>query len=190
MTRLRRHRAAVLASCIVVAATTVSAQITASLVSPSSVVREYVSAASAIPGRGAIPSNLEVSVIYRRLVVTMLSRSPTFRRQMLRISAASRLTVRLYPASPSSHQGMRATTAFARQADGTLLANIEIVRLNGDVELIAHELEHVIEQLDDVDLAAKVGQPNSGVYATGDSGVLFETTRATRVGLQVAREAR
>jgi hypothetical protein len=85
---------------------------------------------------------------------------------------------------------MRATTDVVRDASGKLWADIAIVQLNNDGELIAHELEHIIEQLDDVDLAAKVSQPNSGVRATGDNGNLFETTRAMRVGLQVAREVR
>ena len=68
------------------------------------------------------------------------------------------------------------------------MATVDIVESTHNVELIAHELEHVIEQLDGVDLAAKLRRPNSGVYATGDSGNLFETTRAKRVGFQVARE--
>lgn len=186
MTRLQRHFAAVLVSCVAIGVTTLSAQITTSLVSPTSVVHEYVS--SAIPARGDIPPNMQVSVVYRQLVVDMLSRSPTFRRQMLRIAAATRLTVCLQPALPSWLQGVRAKTEFSRDSRGSLSANIEIVPLDNDVELIAHELEHVVEQLDGVDLAAKAGQPSSGVRATGDMGGLFETTRAVRIGLQVARE--
>jgi hypothetical protein len=154
------------------------------------VVHEYVSAASAIPARADIPQNLEVCALYRPVVIKMLNRSPTFRRQLLRIAAATHLTIHLQPALPSSQQGLRAKTDFVRKADGQLLANIDIVRSDSPVELIAHELEHVIEQLDGIDLAAKVGRPNSGVYLTGERGDLFETTRARRIGLQVAREAR
>jgi len=186
MARLRL--ALVVASCVAVSAATLSAQISLSLVSPASVVRQYVSAASAIPIGGDIPPNMHVSAIYRPLVVKMLSRSPTFRRQMLRIAAATQLSVALQPARPSTHQGLRATTQFSRKNEETLSANIEIVQMKDDVELIAHELEHVIEQLDGVDLAATLRRPDSGVYATGDSGDLFETTRAKRIGLQVARE--
>jgi hypothetical protein len=178
------------ASCLAVGVTPVSAQIATSLVSPGSVVHEYVSAISAIPSRGDIPPNLQASGIYRQLVVKMLSRSPTFRRQMLRIAAASHLTVRLQSGLASSHPGLRATADLVRKADGRFLATVDIVWSNHDVEMIAHELEHVIEQLDGVDLAARARRPNSGVYTTGESGEMFETTRATRVGLQVAREVR
>jgi hypothetical protein len=173
---------------MLVAAQPASAQIAASLVSPASVVHEYVSATYAIPARADIPLNLEVCAIYRPLVMKMLNRSPTFRRQMLRIAAATHLTIHLQSALPSSHQGLRATTGFVRTADGQLLANVDIVQSNTPVELIAHELEHVIEQLDGVDLAARVGRSNSGVYLTGGNGDVFETTRAKRIGLQVARE--
>jgi hypothetical protein len=190
MTRMRGHFTAVLVSCIVVSAPPASAQIAAGLVSPASVVHEYVSAASAIADQADIPPNFEVGAVYRPLVMKMLSRSPTFRWQMLRIAAATHLTIQLQSALPSWHEGLRATTEFARTADGKLLATVDIVRSTNDVELIAHELEHVVEQLDGIDLAAKAGRRNSGVYLTGDRGDVFETTRAKRVGLQVAREVR
>jgi hypothetical protein len=180
----------VLVSSLLVAAQPASAQMPASLVSPASVLHEYVSVASAMPPRGDIPPNIEVSVIYRPVLVKMLGRSPTFRRQMLRIAAATHLTIHLRSGLPSWTQGLRARTDFVRTADGQLLANVDIVWSNSPVEIIAHELEHVIEQLDGVDLAVKVRQSNSGVYLAGDNGNLFETTRATRIGLQVAREVR
>jgi hypothetical protein len=56
------------------------------------------------------------------------------------------------------------------------------------VELVAHELEHVIEQLDRIDLPSKAALPDSGVHSL--AGNMFETTRATRVGLKVAQEVR
>lgn len=188
MTRWRRPFAPVLMWCMVAAAAPASAQVATSLVSPASVVHEYVSAASGTAGRADIPSNMEVTDIYRGLLIRMLSRSPTFRRQMLRISAASRLTVRLQSPFTSSPQGLRATTVFERKVDGQLVANIDIAWSTSPVELIAHEIEHVIEQLDGVDLAAKLRRPDSGVFVTGEGGNVFETTRAKRVGLQVARE--
>jgi len=145
MTRWRRPFAPVLMWCMVAAAAPASAQVATSLVSPASVVHEYV-------------------------------------------SAASRLTVRLQSPFTSSPQGLRATTVFERKVDGQLVANVDIAWSTSPVELIAHELEHVIEQLDGVDLAAKLRRPDSGVFVTGEGGNVFETTRAKRVGLQVARE--
>jgi hypothetical protein len=195
----RRVRAVVLASSAVVGVvTTASAQTTpdlvrlerssASAISPISVVHEYVPAPSAMPGQAAIPSNLQVSPLYRGLVEKMLSRSATFRRQVLRIAMAPHLTVRLEVAGTPWPKSVRAKTEFARK-DGRLTANIDITPQNGDVELIAHELEHVIEQLDDVDLAAQAARAHTGVRTSGTAGVVFETTRATQIGKKVAQEA-
>ena len=46
---------------------------------------------------------------------------------------------------------------------------------HGDVEMIAHEFEHIIEQLDEVDLIQKARRSRSGVRATDGVRSLFET---------------
>ena len=48
------------------------------------------------------------------------------------------------------------------------------------VELIAHEIEHVIEQIDRVDLAESA----AGIYSVSAGGMVFETERAGRAGRQ------
>jgi hypothetical protein len=169
----------------VVMAATASAQTT-----PVGVVHEYVPSVSVAAGQVEIPSNLNVSSMYREVVETMLRQSPMFRRQMLRIAGSPQLVVYLKMTAPLWPSNVRAATRVERTRYGLLEATIEIAPLQSDVELIAHELEHVIEQLDDVDLPAKAGRPNSGVHATTGGGVLFETIRATRIGQQVAREVR
>jgi len=80
-------------------------------------------------------------------------------------------------------------TRIVRQNDG-LTARIEVARFDDLVELIAHEIEHVIEQIDAIDLAADAGQPGTGVHTVGADGMMFETARAARVGVSVAREVR
>ena len=55
-------------------------------------------------------------------------------------------------------------------------------------ELIAHEFEHIIEQLDGVDLGAHAAQPHTGVTAIGHRRDIFETMRAKRAGLKVVSE--
>src|SRR4029453_7417849 len=113
-------------------------------------------------------------------------RSATFRRQVLRIAVAPYVSVRLQAAPTPLPREVRAKTEFAHK-DGRIVANIDITPLDNDVELIAHELEHVIEQLDDIVLAAQAARPNTGVRASGTTGV-FETKRATRIGQKVAQE--
>ena len=154
----------------------------------STVTQEYV-AADLVALDVPIPDNLQVDAAYRPLLQWMLERSATFRRQCLRVAGNPRLTVRLYPPGTSWTRGARALTRFDRTADA-LVAEIHLSRLNDEVELIAHEIEHVIEQLDEVDLHSLAELPGTGVHQTLSTGETFETSRAAQVGLRVAREVR
>jgi len=148
---------------------------------------EYV-AADAVPKQLSLPANLIVQSSYRALVEQMLRGSPAFRRQCLRISGESRLIVQLKLGSPQWRSDFRATTRVTRGGDGRMTAVIEVFPLNDDVELIAHEIEHVIEQLDEVDLASHAANGNTGVRLLAEN--VFETVRARQTGLKVTGEVR
>ncbi|MSO29622.1 MAG: hypothetical protein EXQ48_01580 [Acidobacteria bacterium] len=120
----------------------------------------------------------------------MARRSATFRRQLLRIAGEPGLTVDVQAIPATRILGARAVTRISRQSTGALAAHIELTRLDDIVELIAHEIEHVIEQIDGVDLAAYAALPDTGVHAIAHDGKAFETVRATRVGVSVAQEVR
>jgi hypothetical protein len=83
-------------------------------------------------------------------------------------------------------RGNRARTRIVRTADGRLEAIVQLSPLDNVAELIAHELEHIIEQLDGVDLEAQASLSGTGVRTCGDGS--FETIRAARVGTTVARQ--
>ncbi|MEO5741297.1 MAG: hypothetical protein ABIS29_11945 [Vicinamibacterales bacterium] len=150
-------------------------------------VHQYV-AAEAVPRQLALPSNLRVSSTYRPLVESMLRDSPTFRRQCMRIGADPGLTVRLSIGETLPSAGARATTRITQSAKGQRSAVVEIGSRQDTEELIAHELEHIIEQLDGVDLAARAARPHTGVTTVGYTPDMFETVRAKRTGLKVASE--
>jgi hypothetical protein len=152
-------------------------------------VNHYV-AGDAIPRQLALPQNLVVSAMHRPLVESMLRDSPTFRRQCVRIAAEPRLTVHLSVSPPPRRYTHRAMTQLTRNAQGHLTAVVNIAPFEDTRELIAHEFEHVIEQLDGVDLAARAALPHSGVTPIGHRGTVYETTRAQRVGLKVVSELR
>ncbi len=150
-------------------------------------VREYV-AGESIPIHVSPPSNVVVSEAYRGLLESMLRGSPTFRRQCLRIAAEPWLTVSIGLAPPSWPSAVRATTRVTRQPNGRMSAEIAISPVNDVVELIAHEFEHVIEQIDGIDLAARAALPRTGVDRHAGMFDAFETVRATRVGQSVTAE--
>jgi hypothetical protein len=96
----------------------------------------------------------------------------------------------LYFSGMFSTRGGRALTRLSRQADGSLHAEISVGRFDDDVELIAHEIEHVIEQLDEIDLSSLAALPGTGVHRTSLTDEIFETSRAAQTGVRVAREVR
>ena len=151
--------------------------------------REYV-AADLVSARVDIPGNLQLEPMYRPLIASMLERSATFRRQCLRLGGDPGVTVHLFPLGVFWTRGARALSRITRDSHGDLHADIFLGGVDDRVELIAHEFEHVIEQLDQIDLSSKAALPDTGVRATVSTGELFETTRATLTGLRVAREFR
>jgi hypothetical protein len=153
--------------------------------------RHYVPAEVVEVAPGRLPRNLLIPRVYRPLLESMLRDSPTFARQCLRIANAPELTVSVQLVSGASglSRAARASTRIERQ-DSRLIATVILARTVGLAELIAHEIEHVIEQLDGVDLASKAQVPHSGVHIVHQDGLVYETARARRIGLMVAQELR
>jgi hypothetical protein len=149
-------------------------------------VGDYVET-STVPDAVETPANLTVPSTYRTTVEQMLERSPMFRRQCLRLAAAPHLAVVVRMLHPFA-AGPHARTQISQTADGRVVAAVEINPLGDFTELLAHELEHVIEQLDGIDLKAKAAVAESGVR--NSVGGTFETSRAVRIGSVVAFEAR
>ena len=152
-----------------------------------------VSAYQAGPGPShegtPLPQNLIVTKIYGPIVEVMRMRSPTFRRQCARIAAARHLLIEIKPEPPRGAGYPAGFTEIRRYQHGRMIADVRVPTSYRAPEIIAHELEHVLEQLDGVDLPAKATLPSSGVRLCKCGGAMtFETRRAVSVGLRVARE--
>jgi len=131
------------------------------------------------------PSNLRVDALIQPVVDRMWQVSPTFRRQCRRLAAERNLQVTVSrDDQPTRASFANARTALTFQGDVPLAAQVYLKPSTNTPELIAHELEHILEQLDGVDLKAQVG--NGGVWK-GDR-TFFETRRAIEAGRRVARE--
>lgn len=150
------------------------------------VVRVYVHDRVFSARNVALPANLTFPDSHRRLLESMLQRSATFRRQCARIAQTPRLWIGITTLHLHGSETTRARGRLQVTRDGVLFATLEIRPLDDQSELIAHELEHVIEQLDGVPLHARASLRATGVHAREDGA--FETVRAVRVGLAVARE--
>jgi len=143
--------------------------------------------AAPIPPRvWPLPANLIVPDIVRPLVRSMWRQSPTFRRQCARLAEHPDVIVRFELAG--AVQDTTGARAAVERLNGDLNAAVEIELRKPElyIEHIAHELEHVLEQVDGTDLPRLARQGLNGVVSLGGG---FETARARAVGRIVAREA-
>jgi hypothetical protein len=132
-----------------------------------------------------LPPNLVAPEVLRPLLTTMWRSSATFRRQCAQVAEHPEVTIRV-ALDPKTTHG-RALSRVARRAAG-LSASVQIEMRDPAryVEYLAHELEHVLEQIEGVDLVRLKRQRVDGVEHAGGQ---HETARALWVGRAVAREA-
>lgn len=133
---------------------------------------------------------LHIATALRPIVVDMCRRAPTFRHQVARLASAPALDVTVERAPIPRTATWQAQTAMTRVAGH--LRSADVLVPTGQellvVEMLAHEFEHILEQLDGVDLKRWAGR--AGVYRLGASSHdgPFETERARQVGRLVAGE--
>jgi hypothetical protein len=129
----------------------------------------------------AIPTNIQAGLLTQD-IVALIQASPTFRAQCERI-AASR-TLRVHVEVVRALDGPRAETTITRYEAGALRAHVRIAFGHDYRELIAHEFEHIIEQLDSVDLRSEAEHGRAWLLDAN----AFETRRASEAGRRVRRE--
>jgi hypothetical protein len=129
-----------------------------------------------------IPRNVDPGLLAAE-IIAVLRRSETFRAQCERVASDRRVHVHLVIATAVAGGG-RAQSTLRRYPSGALDAQVELLFGEDYRELLAHEFEHVIEQLDGLNLRQEVGR---GTAWQVDGGA-FETRRARLAGLQVLRE--
>jgi len=132
-----------------------------------------------------LPANIELSQDLSRIVQDLSDRSPTFRAQCELLARADQLRVRVRIAT-SMPSRCRAYTTVTRQGR-EIRADVFLPPGRDLVELLAHEFEHLLEQVEGLDLRTLARTRGSGVRTI--DGDLFESDRAVRVGRIVAAEA-
>jgi hypothetical protein len=135
-----------------------------------------------------LPPNLVVPVSHQALIQAMWQQSRTFRHQCARIDDARNWRIRVHVAVPWHAGRVRAATRITHRSGDRIEATIYLARLDDPIELIAHELEHIIEQLDGVDLSDWTTRARAAATATRDGE--FETQRAIHTGRTVAQEVK
>jgi Tol biopolymer transport system component len=136
-----------------------------------------------------LPPNLSADApVLKSVFVQMWRSSPTFRRQCQKLAAADHLQVKVFlnERLPTAAASAHAWTVL-KHRQGQLVSALVYVRPFEDtVQLVAHEVEHIIEQLDRVDLLAQ--QRGGNVWQLDNQA--FETRRAVAAGRRVAWEVK
>ncbi len=151
--------------------------------SPADIARAAQVAACDAPTL-TLPDSIGLDDGLQSIVRSALEHSPTFRQQCRALAAAPRLRATVSVSYRRVAGTTRARTSFRQNQWGVLAAEIEIRSVLELTELLAHEFEHLIEQLDGVDLKALAKEGMAHRLADG----AFETTRAVAAGQQVAGE--
>ena len=132
-----------------------------------------------------LPANMEVSRHVLRALEKLYDKSPTFRAQCARLASAKNLLVivRFDGMMPSR---FRAFTIIERRGRD-LRADVRLPHGWALIELAAHEFEHVLEQIEGLNLRKLSRMRDTGVREIEPER--YETDRAQRVGRVVAEEA-
>jgi hypothetical protein len=135
---------------------------------------------------GVFQENVKLPSGLERTLVALADRSPIFRAQCDKISSSPNLQVTVV-IDPNIRSICRAFTVFRRRGLA-VDANVHLPASGGVrlAELIGHEFEHILEQIEGLNLPALAKTRGSGVYQVED---LYETERAERVGRAVRDEA-
>jgi hypothetical protein len=133
-------------------------------------------------------SFIVVAPFFQDLVDDLVAGSATLRAQYQRILSASRVGVWIQP--PADRQGGRSARArITRSTNGLVLARVELstpLRTFEYAEMLAHELEHVLEQIEGVRLHDLAGGRSGEATVLYDGS--YETERARQAGRAAALE--
>lgn len=140
-------------------------------------------ATGCLPAAPGLTSPLAVSKELEPLVQRMWVASPTFRRQCARLGEA--IVTIVVELDPKMNRDRMNAFTHIEMVRGLVQAATTRLRV-WEPEYLAHEIEHVLEQVDGVDLRRSARGGLAGVRETQSS--VFETARAIAIGRVVARE--
>jgi len=133
-------------------------------------------------------TTIQFSNELRSEVDDLLRRSPTFRAQYQRIAEAGSVVIGVHSDIRLCQTDYRARTTFRRYQSGLIVADVSIGPGSNRGEWMAHEFEHILEQLDGHDLPQLARDHAKDVWYSGSD--VIETDRAIRAGRAVHDELR
>ena len=132
-----------------------------------------------------LPNNLKVPENMRPMLKRMLRSSATFRRQIAILTAKPAVRMSVSYGGMRGDRNYHALSTVRKHQWGAMLVDTTVYVPTDLVEIIAHELGHVCEQMEGVDLATLSRRKGVGVYNLNGH---YETVRAIRAGQNATRE--
>lgn len=132
-----------------------------------------------------LPHNLRVPENMRPMLMRMLQSSPTFRRQIAVLASKPAVRVSVNYGGMRGDRNYHALSTVRKHQWGAMMVDTTIFVPTDLAEIIAHELEHVCEQVEGVDLPTLSRRRGVGVYNLNGH---YETVRAIRAGQNATRE--
>ncbi len=132
----------------------------------------------------SLPPSVQLEHGLEPLVGWALEHSPTLRQQCRTILAEPKLRASIRVRARVPGDEVRARAMFRGTPEGGTIAEIELGSSSSLVELLGHELEHLIERLDGVDLRALEQEGQARRLENG----AFETARAIAAGQRISGE--
>jgi hypothetical protein len=133
-----------------------------------------------------VPRNIHASPMLLTLMARMARFSPTFRAQCERIARTPGLVVRMRYAGLRDDRPFNARTVVRRHEYGAMIAEVDLYVPLDPIEIVAHEFEHLVEQIQGTDLHGLSRKRGSGVIEVRRNE--FETQRAVDAGRRVLAE--
>ena len=130
----------------------------------------------------SLPANIMAGMLQQSMQ-QLLQRSETFREQCRRIAAVPYARIKFEIGMKLEGNG-RAETVINRYEAGAIVAFVTLRFAQDYLELIPHELEHVIEQIEGVRLRDELTAQRAWLAASG----AYETVRAAAAGVRVRQE--
>jgi hypothetical protein len=131
-----------------------------------------------------LPAGVYAIDSVRPLMADMWQRSPSFRAQLDRIVDAQ-VRIVVEAVSPIELGSNEARSKIVREGGAVRYVRIQVRAAADWTALIPHELEHVLEAIEGLDLR-KLADRQGDVWRTGPSS--YESARAQQAGLRIARE--
>jgi hypothetical protein len=133
-----------------------------------------------------VPTNVHAAPSLLHLLSRMARLSPTFRAQCNQIAQRRGLIVRMRYAGLRDDRPFNARTVVRRHQYGAVIAEVDLYVPLDPVEIVAHEFEHLVEQIEGADLHRLARTRGSGVIEVRRGE--FETRRAVDAGRRVLAE--